>query len=116
MARYVVTGSVTVLVKVDADSEDEAQSKADDAPMEEVAEWRKHAEAVLQAHASVVAERDALRAKVERMRPVVEQASRIRDGRYSIKSTLDYRDRERFDALNDTVDAYRAQTAAWKEE
>lgn len=57
---------------------------------------------------AVAKERDAARAELALMRPVVEAAVAIRDNRYNIKSVLLPSDRILFDAFALVVDDYRA--------
>lgn len=50
--------------------------------------------------------------EVDRMRPLVDLAIRIREGRYTVRTKLHREDRALFDKLSAAVDAYREATPA----
>lgn len=54
-------------------------------------------------------ERDQLRAELERLRPIVDVAVRVRDLRLSVDYRLERDERSVFDELSEVIDSYRSK-------
>lgn len=75
----------------------------------EVDHWRDARNSAMAAGEILKAEADKLRAEVERMRPIVEVAARVRGLRLSVDSRLKRDERSMFDDLSEAVDSYRSK-------